>query len=79
MSNTQSILPESPYLTAVEAAAYLRLEERTLNNMRWRSEGPAWRKHGGRVVYHKEELERWSRERDSDPNNRPPKGPKKKS
>ena len=61
----------SPYLTALEAAAYLRLEERTLNNMRWRGEGPSWRKHGGRVVYHKDALDNWSRERDSDPDNRP--------
>ena len=54
----------SPYLTASEAAIYLRLEERTLNNMRWRSEGPGYRKHGGKVVYHIEELDAWSRARD---------------
>ena len=28
----------SPYLLAAEAAAYLRLEERTINNMRWRGD-----------------------------------------
>lgn len=55
---------ESPYLTAVEAAAFLRLEERTLNNMRWRGEGPHWRKHGGKVIYHRNDLEGWSREND---------------
>lgn len=58
---------ESPYFTAAEAAAYLRLEESTLNAMRWRKEGPNWRKHGGKVVYHKDALDRWSRMRDSDP------------
>lgn len=61
----------TPYLTAAEAAAYLRLEESTLNAMRWRKEGPCWRKHGGKVVYHKDSLDLWSRSRDSDPDNRP--------
>lgn len=60
----------SPYLTAGEAAAYLRLEESTLNAMRWRKEGPCWRKHGGRVVYHIEALDRWSQGRNSDPDTR---------
>lgn len=58
---------ESPYFTAAEAAAYLRLEESTLNAMRWRKEGPNWRKHGGKVVYHRDALDRWSRGRNSDP------------
>jgi len=71
MDHLERVAIESPYLTAIEAASYLRLEERTLNNMRWRGEGPAWRKHGGRVVYHREELDNWSRERDSNPDNRP--------
>lgn len=65
----------SPYLTPAEAAEYLRIEERTLNNMRWRGEGPHWRKHGGKVVYHVDDLDFWSKNRDfgegpcaSDPN-----------
>jgi len=53
----------SPFYTAVEAAEYLRLEERTLNNMRWRGEGPGWRKHGGKVIYHIDEMEKWSKQR----------------
>lgn len=56
MENAQS----SPYLLAAEAAAYLRLEERTINNMRWRGEGPAYRKHGGKVIYHRDDLDAWS-------------------
>lgn len=55
---------ESPYLTAAEAASFLRLEERTLNNMRWRGEGPHYRKHGGKVIYHRNDLEGWSRQND---------------
>ena len=55
---------QSPFLTANEAAQYLRLEERTLNNMRWRGEGPHWRKHGGKVIYHRSDLDGWSCEHD---------------
>ena len=55
---------KSPYMTPAEAAEYLRIEERTLNNMRWRGEGPHWRKHGGKVLYHINDLNCWSRHRD---------------
>lgn len=51
---------KSPYLTPAEAAAYLRMEERTLNNMRWRGEGPRWRKHGSKVLYHIDWLDAYS-------------------
>lgn len=67
-SSTKEI--QSPYLTPEEAAAYLRLQESTLNSMRWRKEGPCWRKHGGKVVYHRDALDKWSRSRDSDPDTR---------
>ena len=55
---------DSPYLTTNEAAQYLRLKPRTLNNMRWRGEGPRYRKHGGKVLYHRRDLEGWSFEKD---------------
>ena len=55
---------DSPFFTTDEAAQFLRLKERTLNNMRWRGEGPHYRKHGGRVMYHKHDLEGWSRQND---------------
>ena len=71
MEQARSDAQISPFFTAVEAAIYLRLEESTLNAMRWRKEGPCWRKHGGKVVYHKSELDRWSQDRDSNPDNRP--------
>ena len=57
--------PKSPFLTAQEAADYLRLDVKTLNNMRWRGEGPNYRKHGGKVVYHQSDLEQWSSDRDA--------------
>lgn len=53
-------LVDSPYLWASEAALYLRISLRALENFRASGEGPAYRKHGGRIVYHREDLERWS-------------------
>ena len=51
---------ESPFLYANEAARYLRLSERTLEYYRIYGGGPAYRKHGNRIVYHKAELDSWS-------------------
>ena len=53
---------QSPFLNVREAGAFLRLEKRTLDNMRWMGTGPNFRKHGGRVYYHLDELEEWSLE-----------------
>ena len=64
---------KSPFLTGPEAAKYLRLNVKTLNNMRWRGEGPNYRKHGGKVVYHMKDLEYWSTERDANDHRVPPK------
>lgn len=50
----------SPFLNVKEAAEYLRLRKRTLDNMRWQGVGPRFRKHGGRVVYHRDDLKAWS-------------------
>lgn len=54
-------LRKSPFLVTTEAADYLQLKKRTLENMRWRGQGPKFRKHGGRVCYHLDDLEDWSR------------------
>jgi len=51
---------DSPYVSVAEAAAYLRLKRRTLDNMRWIGGGPRYRKHGGRVFYHRDDLKAWS-------------------
>ena len=61
-SESESSPSSSPFFDTQEAAAYLRLELRTLVNWRSRGGGPAYRKHGGRVFYHVSDLERWSRE-----------------
>lgn len=53
-------IQQSPFLTTIEASGLLRLNKRTLENMRWRGVGPTYRKHGGRVVYHISDLEGWS-------------------
>ena len=65
--------PKSPFLTSQEAGGYLRLDAKTLNNMRWRGEGPNYRKHGGKVVYHITDLDYWSKDRDAKDHRVPPK------
>ncbi|MGE0184053.1 MAG: helix-turn-helix domain-containing protein [Parvularculaceae bacterium] len=54
---------ETPYLNPGEAALYLRLSKRALEQYRTDGGGPVYRKHGGRVVYHKDELDAWSERR----------------
>lgn len=51
----------SPFLNTAQAAHYIGLTARTLANMRWKGDGPRFRKHGGRVLYHIDDLEDWSR------------------
>jgi hypothetical protein len=48
------------YLTVSEAGDFVRLGKRALDNMRWMGTGPQFRKHGGRIYYHIEELKQWS-------------------
>jgi hypothetical protein len=52
----------NPFLTVAEAGPFLRLKKRTLDNMRWVGNGPNFRKHGGRVYCHIDELKEWSLE-----------------
>ncbi len=51
---------QNPFLNVSEAGAFLRLKKRTLDNMRWMGIGPSFRKHGGRIYYHVDELKEWS-------------------
>lgn len=53
----------SPYLTAPEAAGYLRLSPATLARWRCFGGGPRFRKFGGRVVYQLAELEAFAETR----------------
>ena len=57
-------MKESPFLNTEEAANYVRLDPRTLNNMRYRNAGPRYRKHGCKVFYHIDDLDYWSSIRD---------------
>lgn len=55
---------DSPYLNEVEAAKYLRLGVKTLQNMRVAGLGPLFRRHGKmRVLYKVSDLDAWSDER----------------
>ena len=53
----------NPYLTVAEAAKILNLSHHTLNNMRCRGTGPAYRKHGNNVFYHIDDLRDYSKMR----------------
>jgi hypothetical protein len=53
----------SPYLTVAEAAAYLRLKPRTLDNIRCNGIGPIYSKHGGRICCSFVDVVAWSRAR----------------
>jgi len=58
-----AVTPEpstSPYLTTQAAAEYLSLSPRTLEKHRVTGTGPHFRKHGGKVVYRRQDLDDWS-------------------
>ncbi len=52
-----------PFLDVVKAAKYLNVGRSTLDRYRQTGVGPIYRKHGGRVVYHINDLEDWSAQR----------------
>jgi hypothetical protein len=52
-----------PFLTEVEAAAYLRIARSTLAQHRTKGDGPPFRKHFGGIAYHIDDLELWSSSR----------------
>lgn len=54
----------SPFLTTEEAADYLRIGVRALENFRLNGGGPKYRKHGAIVVYHIDDLIAWSKMRE---------------
>lgn len=48
---------KSPYLTAEEAAAYLRTTTGTLSQWRLHNRGPAFHRLGAKILYRLEDLE----------------------
>lgn len=58
---------EFPFLTIDETATLLRVNRRTLDNHRWKQTGPPYRRHGGRILYHRDEVIKWSEENRPDP------------
>lgn len=53
----------SPFLNPKQAAHYLGLHAKTLAHMRCAGEGPHFRRHGGHIRYHIDDLDTWSAER----------------
>ncbi len=54
----------SPFYTTKEAARLLRVQPKTLMNMRWKGDGQEYRKHGGLILYHIRDLLKWSKKSD---------------
>jgi hypothetical protein len=50
----------SPFLNTEQAAFYLGLSARKLQQMRRTETGPRFRRHGRYVRYHIDDLDRWS-------------------
>lgn len=51
----------SPFLSTEQAAFYLGLSARKLQQMRARGSGPGFRRHSRYVRYHIDDLDSWSR------------------
>lgn len=52
----------SPFLSTEQAAFYLGLSARKLQQMRAAGSGPAFRRHSRYVRYHIDDLDSWSRD-----------------
>jgi transposase len=52
----------SPFLNTEQAAFYLGLSPRRLQELRSAGEGPRFRRHSRYVRYHIDDLDRWSKE-----------------
>ncbi len=55
----------TPFYTSAEAARFLRVHPRTLDNWRWTGQGPDFRKHGRTVVYLEKDLIAYSSDPDA--------------
>lgn len=54
---------DTPWLTTIEAAKYLKLSPRTLDDYRTNSVGPAYTRRSHNVVrYYRPDLDAWMRE-----------------
>lgn len=52
---------ESPFLCPKGAAFFLKVSVRYLEQLRARGDGPEFRRHCRRIIYHIDDLERWSK------------------
>jgi hypothetical protein len=56
----------SPFLNTRQAAFYLRISARVLEQKRKMGTGPLFRRHGKHIRYHIDDLDAWSRAQRSD-------------
>ena len=60
MNDSDDREPKQTFLNTQQAADWLGLKPNTLAKMRVAGSGPAFRKHGQRVLYHIDDLTAWS-------------------
>lgn len=53
----------SPFMDVAAAALYLNVSRSSLDRSRSVGGGPPYRKHFGKIVYHIDDLDEWSRKR----------------
>lgn len=58
--HTTNSPPTSPFLNTAQAAFYIGLSRRTLEEMRGDGRGPRYRRHGRQIRYHIDDLNDWS-------------------
>lgn len=63
MPSAESRRDDRSLSATASAAEYLGLRPKTLANWRSTDTGPPYRRHGGRIVYAIEELDKWSAQR----------------
>ena len=52
-------MPETPLMTTVEAAVFVRLSRRTLEDYRTKGTGPTYRRLGKKIYYRSGDLDAW--------------------
>ena len=52
-------MTETPLLTTAEAATFVRLSRRTLEDYRTKGTGPTYRRLGKKIYYRPEDLNNW--------------------
>lgn len=67
INRAQTARRGSPYLTQDQTATYLNISRRYLQQLRRKGEGPVFRRHSTTILYHIDDLVKWSLDRAKEP------------